>query len=96
MLGRDDVGVLSKGMAADVIGVDLHSLSLSGAAVHDPLASLLLCTVDRVSFSVINGRQVVRDGQLLTLDLEKHLPRHNRISKEMVSKHPVPERFKLV
>jgi cytosine/adenosine deaminase-related metal-dependent hydrolase len=96
VLGRDDVGVLAEGMAADIIGVDLNTLSMSGGAVHDPVSALLLCSVSRVDFSVINGKVVVKDGELQTLDLEQHLDRHNAIARTMVGRHPVPERYKLV
>ncbi len=96
VLGRDDIGVLAPGMAADIIGVPLDTIAMAGGAVHDPLAALLLCNVGTVSFSVINGRLVARDGKLLTIDLEGLVERHNQIASEMVAKHPVPERFKLV
>ena len=96
VLGRNDIGSLAKGKAADFIGINLNSLAMAGGAVHDPLAALLLCTVDKVDLSVINGRVIVRGGDLLTIDLEKHIARHNEIAKEMVARHPEPERFKLV
>jgi len=38
--------------------------------VHDAVAALLLCNAGSVEFSVINGRQVVMDGKLLTVDVE--------------------------
>jgi 8-oxoguanine deaminase len=96
VLGRNDIGSLEKGKAADFIGINLNSLGMAGGAVHDPLAALLLCTVDKVDLSVINGRVIVRAGELLTIDIEKHVERHNEIAKEMVARHPEPERFKLV
>lgn len=96
VLGRDDVGSLAAGKAADFIGVNLNTLSLAGGAVHDPLAALLLCTVDRVDLSVINGNVVVKDGKLLTIDLDKLISRHNQIAADMVSKHPESEKYKLV
>ncbi len=96
VLGRDDIGSLEKGKAADFIGVNMNRLSLSGGAVHDPLSALLLCSVSHVDLSVINGEIVVKDGKLLTIDLESLIERHNEIAIKMVSKHPVPERFKLV
>ncbi len=96
VIGREDIGSLEPGKAADFVGVNLNSLSMAGGAVHDPLAALLLCTVDGVELSVINGRLVVRDGKLLTLDVEKLVERHNEIAAEIVSRHPEPERFKLV
>ncbi|MHB8194322.1 MAG: 8-oxoguanine deaminase [Bellilinea sp.] len=96
VLGRDDLGVLSPGKAADFISVPLNTIAMAGGAVHDPLAALLLCNVGTVSLSVINGRVVVRDGKLLSIDLEKLIERHNQIAIELASKYPVPERFKLV
>jgi 8-oxoguanine deaminase len=96
VLGRDELGVLAPGKAADVIGVRLDTLSMAGGAVHDPLGALLLCTVQGVDFSVINGRVVVQHGKLLTLDLPDLIDRHNRIAHKIVEKHPVPDRFKLV
>ncbi len=96
VLGRDDIGMLAPGKAADFIGVDLNTLSMAGGAVHDPLAALLLCRVERVSLSVINGQVVVRGGELLTLDIDAHIARHNAIAREMVARHPKADRFKLV
>lgn len=96
VLGRADIGSLANGKAADFIGINLNTLALAGGAVHDPLAALLLCTVDKVDLSVINGKVVARNGELLTIDVEKHIARHNEIAREMVAKHPEPERFKLV
>ncbi|HPM66852.1 MAG TPA: 8-oxoguanine deaminase, partial [Piscinibacter sp.] len=68
VLGRDDIGVLAPGMAADIVTVKLDEIGLAGA-LHDPLAALFFCHVPRVSHSIVNGRVVVRDGQLATLDL---------------------------
>ncbi len=96
VLGRDDLGVLEKGKAADLIGVDLNTVGMAGGAVHDPLAALLLCTIERVALSVINGQVVVKNGQLVTIDLPGLIERHNQIAVEMVARHPEPERFKLV
>ena len=96
VLNRDDIGSLAPGMAADLIGVNLNSLGLAGAAVHDPVGALLLCTVDKVDLSVINGKVVVEKGEILTLDLKGHVARHNQIAREIVGRHPDPERFKLV
>lgn len=96
VLGRDDLGVLAPGKAADFIGVPLDTVAMAGGAVHDPMAALLLCNVGTVSLSVINARIVVKDGKLLTIDLEKLIERHNQIAVQMAAKYPVPERFKLV
>lgn len=83
VLGRDDVGVLAPGMAADLIGVPLDDVGVAGAQ-HDPVAALFLCHVPRVRFSVVHGRIVVRDGELVTVDLPRLLERHNRLARTLV------------
>jgi cytosine/adenosine deaminase-related metal-dependent hydrolase len=83
VLGRDDVGQLVPGKAADVIGLRLGRLDYAGA-LHDPLAPLIFCHPQRVDLSIINGEVVVEEGELLTVDLGPVVERHNRISKELV------------
>ena len=83
MLGRDDVGQLAVGKSADFIAFDLDRLDYAGAQ-HDPLAALLFCAPPPVDLSVINGRVVVEDGELRTLDLPRVIERHNRISAGMI------------
>ena len=61
----------------------LDRLDYAGA-LHDPLAALVFCTPQRVDLSVINGRIVVEDGHLLTVDLGPVIERHNRIARELV------------
>lgn len=83
VLGRDDIGALAPGMAADFIGVDLNRLNYAGN--HDPLAALVFCGTPRVDVSVINGRVVVAEGQLQTLELAPVIQRHQRIAREMMA-----------
>lgn len=84
VLGRDDVGALAAGMAADLIGVPLTDVALAGA--DDAVAALLLCQVARVGFSVVNGRPVVRDGALLTADLDA-LVHRQRLAARRLTQH---------
>ncbi len=84
VLGRDDIGALSPGMAADFIGLRLDTLGYAGGAVHDPLAATVFCQPQNVELSVINGRVVVEEGQLLTVDLPPLIERHNRIARRLV------------
>ena len=83
VLGRDDIGQLAPGKAADFIGFRLDRVDYAGA-LHDPVAALVFCTPQRVDLSVINGRVVVEEGHLLTVDLGPVVERHNRIAREMV------------
>jgi cytosine/adenosine deaminase-related metal-dependent hydrolase len=94
VLGRErEIGSLEVGKAADFIGVNLNTLSMAGGAVHDPFAALLLCRIDRVDLSVINGKTIVMDGRLLTVDVDQLVERHNELAAEFVARHPAPENF---
>jgi 8-oxoguanine deaminase len=83
VLGRDDVGALEPGMAADFIGYRLQRLDFAGG-LHDPLAALVFCTPPVVDLSVINGRVRVRDGKILDLDLAPLVQRHNALSEMLL------------
>jgi 8-oxoguanine deaminase len=84
VLGRDDVGALEPGKAADFIAFDLNQLDFAGA-LHDPVAALVFCTPARVDLSVINGQVVVEAGQLTTLEIDPVIERHNQISRALVN-----------
>jgi len=79
VLGRDDIGALAPGMAADFAAFDLEQIAFAGAR-HDPVAALVFCAPAQVACSVINGRIVVKDGQLATIDLPVVIERHNRLA----------------
>jgi len=84
VLGRDDIGVLAPGMAADIVTVPLDEIGLAGAQ-HDPVAALFFCHVPRVRHSIVNGRVVVRDGELVTLDLPRLIARHNSLAAALLA-----------
>jgi cytosine/adenosine deaminase-related metal-dependent hydrolase len=86
VLGRDDLGSLEPGKAADMIGIDLDRLEFAGAACHDPMGALLMCTPPTVDFSIIDGRIVVQDGQIPGYDLERAVARQNELALEMVQR----------
>ncbi|MGJ7580815.1 8-oxoguanine deaminase [Variovorax sp. RHLX14] len=80
VLGRADIGHLAPGMCADMALFDLDTVAFAGGAVHDPVASLLLCASPQAAYTVVNGRVVVREGQLATVDLGPLVERHNRLA----------------
>jgi cytosine/adenosine deaminase-related metal-dependent hydrolase len=66
-LGRDDIGRLAPGCRADLVLVDITHPMMRPA--HDPLRSLIYAAGDRAVRSVfVDGRKVVDDGQVLTMD----------------------------
>lgn len=82
-IGRDDVGRLESGMAADLIGIDMDRLDYAGAQ-HDPLASLVFCRPPNVDLSVINGDVKIEDGQFRDLDLSSLIDRQNELAEEQI------------
>ena len=83
VLGRSDIGHLAPGMCADIALFDLRTLNFAGGAVHDPVASLLLCASPNAAYTVVNGRVVVREGRLATLELGPLVERHNRLALQL-------------
>ena len=80
VLGRKDIGHLAAGMCADLALFDLRTLGFAGGAVHDPVGSLLLCASPQAAYTVVNGKVVVREGQLATVELGPLLERHNQLA----------------
>ncbi|MCG5073634.1 8-oxoguanine deaminase [Paraburkholderia tagetis] len=83
VLGRDDIGALAPGMAADFIAFDLRQPHFAGA-LHDPVAALVFCAPSQVALSVINGRVVVKEGVLQSVELGPVIERHNRLAGQLV------------
>lgn len=84
VLGRDDIGALAPGMAADLIAIDLNQVGFAGAQA-DPLAATLFCAPPSVDLSMINGQIIIEDGHLLTAELATLVAKHNKLSRELFS-----------
>lgn len=85
VLGRDDIGRLAPGMAADFAAFRLDTIDMSGAAEWDPVAALVLCGPHKASCTVVNGRIIVRDGELASLDLAPVLARHAALARALAN-----------
>lgn len=84
VLGRDDIGVLAPGMAADLAAFDLERIEYAGAR-HDPVAALVFCGPTPSRHVIVAGRFLVRDGALTTIDPGVLVERHNRLARRLVS-----------
>jgi cytosine/adenosine deaminase-related metal-dependent hydrolase len=84
VLGRSDIGSLEVGKCADFFAVNLNTLDLAGGAVHDPVAAVVFCQPRRVDYTVVGGKFVVREGQLVTVDEHELAARHNRAAKRLI------------
>jgi 8-oxoguanine deaminase len=83
VLGRTDIGSLEPGKCADFFAIKLDRLDYAGA-LHDPVAAAVFCQPVRVDYTVIGGKFVVREGQLVTLDEQKLVERHNRAARRLL------------
>lgn len=81
VLGRSDCGSLAPGKRADIAIWDMRGIEAAGS--WDPVAALMLCGPTRVKDLFVEGRQVVRDGQVRTLDLPAVIARQNRLARRL-------------
>ena len=78
VLGRPDCGRLMVGKRADVAIWDVSGVHSAGS--WDP-AALLLAGPTAVRDLFVEGRQVVRDGHVTTIDLAAQVARQNELAK---------------
>jgi cytosine/adenosine deaminase-related metal-dependent hydrolase len=84
VLGRSDIGVLAPGMCADFFSIDLNTVDYAGA-LNDPVAATMFCAPQKAHYTVIDGRVVVEDGRVATVDMAPVIEDHNRFSRELAS-----------
>ncbi|HEY6552199.1 MAG TPA: 8-oxoguanine deaminase [Vicinamibacteria bacterium] len=83
-LGRDDVGSLEPGKAADVILVETRRLSYAGAG-SDILAALVFSPFpEPVDTVIVNGRVRVEGGTLIGVDIGALVDRAEGISRALM------------
>jgi cytosine/adenosine deaminase-related metal-dependent hydrolase len=85
VLGRDDIGSLETGKAADLVAYRVDGIEHAGA-VGDRVAGLLTCAPVNAFYSIINGRVVVEQGEIAGLDLPALITRHNRQAQRLLDR----------
>jgi cytosine/adenosine deaminase-related metal-dependent hydrolase len=84
VLGRDDIGILEKGKAADIVLFDLSDIAYAGC--HDPLVGLVTCgNTSLVKLTMVNGKIVVRDGKLMTINSEEVSKEAHKLAANIVN-----------
>ncbi|MGJ8604310.1 MAG: 8-oxoguanine deaminase [Marivita sp.] len=81
VLGRPDCGQITLGKRADIAIWDVTGVESAGS--WDP-AALLLAGPTRVKHLLVEGRQIVRDGHVTTLDLPRVIERQNRLAQALM------------
>jgi 8-oxoguanine deaminase len=77
VLGRDDIGSLEPGKCADFFTLDLNDVAYAGA-LSDPVAAVVFCAPTRARHTIVGGRAIVSNGEIVTLDLPQVVAEHNR------------------
>lgn len=80
VLGRDDCGRLAVGKRADIAIWDAATVENAGS--WDP-AAILLAGPMKVDSLFVEGRQVVSEGQMVTIDLPKIIARQNTLARNL-------------
>jgi len=83
VLGRTDIGSLEAGKCADFFAIDLNTIGFTG--MHDPVAAIVFGQPVNVDYTVVGGKFVVKEGQLVTVDERKLIERHNQAAKRLLS-----------
>ncbi|HAV93966.1 MAG TPA: 8-oxoguanine deaminase [Proteobacteria bacterium] len=84
VLGRDDIGVLAPGYAADIAAFNTRGIDFAGAQ-WDILAGLIFCASGNSNYTIVNGKVIVEQGMLTTMSMTKLLERHNAMTADLMS-----------
>ncbi len=82
VLNRPDCGRLAPGKRADIAVWDVSGIESAGS--WDP-AALLLAGPAKVKHLFVDGRQIVSDGQVVTIDLPRAIERQNNLALALQS-----------
>jgi len=85
VLGRADIGSLQPGKCADFYAINLNRLEYAGGAVHDPLSAIVFCQPRQVDYTVVGGKFIVKNGQMVTVDTGALVEKHNLAAKRLVN-----------
>jgi adenine deaminase len=75
---------LTRNLVADFFSLDLHTIGYAGA-LHDPVAATLFCAPQGAKFTVVNAMVIVRDGDVVTMEMKTVIETHNRCASEMAN-----------
>ncbi len=85
VLGRDDIGSLVAGKAADLVAFRVDDIHHAGAQ-GDPVAGLLTCRPAAAWLSVIDGEVVVEGGSLTRVDVGALVAAHRDASRRLLTR----------
>jgi 8-oxoguanine deaminase len=82
VVGRNDIGSLEAGKCADFFAINLNRIGYAG--MHDPVAAVVFGQPANVDYTVVGGKFIVKEGQLVTVDEQKLIEKHNKAAKRLL------------
>ena len=83
VLGRDDIGALTVGRRADIAIWDLGGIDSAG--VWDPVAALVLAGPMRVRDLLVEGRKVVVNQRVMTIDTDQVIRQQTDMARALAA-----------
>ncbi len=81
LLGREDIGALAPGKAADLIAIDVERVEYAGAG--DLVAAVVFCGPVEVDLNIVNGQIIVEKGELMGVELPRILHEQKQLSSAL-------------
>jgi cytosine/adenosine deaminase-related metal-dependent hydrolase len=82
VLGRKDIGSLEVGKCADFFAINLNKLGFAG--MHDPVSAIVFGQPVNADYTVVGGKFIVKEGQLVTVDEHELALKHNKAAKRLM------------
>lgn len=86
LLRRSDIGSLEVGKAADLIGLNIFNKPAFAGGIHDPIAGMVMCEVNQVDLSIVNGKIRVKDGMIIDLNMGELIQKTNQAAYNLVKR----------
>lgn len=83
VLGRGDIGSLEPGKAADFFAINLNRIDYAGG-LHDPVASVVFNSPVKADYTVVGGKFIVKEGQMVTVDVPNLVSEHNKLAAQLL------------
>ncbi|MEM7070909.1 MAG: 8-oxoguanine deaminase [Pseudomonadota bacterium] len=82
VLNRHDIGQIKSEYSADLVIFDRRSIELAGTQ-SDPIAGLILCAPVKPRYVIVNGKMIVKDGQMVSINVQNLLEKHHHLATQL-------------